>query len=293
MGMPAAMILLAFSLVLLWGVTAESDADQPFNENFQITFAGDHLKTSEDGQIWHLMLDNKTGSGFQTKHSYRFGWFSMKLKLVAGDSAGVVTTYYMVSKNFLTRDELDFEFLGNTTGEPYVLQTNVYVNGSGNREQRHMLWFDPTADYHTYAILWNNHQIVFFADLVPLRVYRNTGSNSFPNEQPMYIESTIWNADDWATQGGAVKTDWSKAPFISSYKKFRVDGCMWKDPFPDCVSTTTQNWWDQPQAWTLSDAQTLDHDWARRNFLIYDYCLDTKRFTQLPVECSVSPMQLK
>lgn len=58
------------------------------------------------------------------------------------------------------RDELDFEFLGNRTGEPYLIQTNVYKNGTGGREMRHMLWFDPTEDYHTYSILWNNHQIV-------------------------------------------------------------------------------------------------------------------------------------
>lgn len=57
-------------------------------------------------------------------------------------------------------DELDFEFLGNISGEPYLVQTNVYVNGSGNREQRHTLWFDPTTDFHTYSFFWNHRSIV-------------------------------------------------------------------------------------------------------------------------------------
>lgn len=59
-----------------------------------------------------------------------------------------------------THNEFDFEFLGNTTGEPYTVQTNVYVNGVGNREQRLNLWFDPAEDFHTYTIFWNQRQVL-------------------------------------------------------------------------------------------------------------------------------------
>ena len=59
-------------------------------------------------------------------------------------------------------DEIDFEFLGRIPGEDYILQTNVYGNGSTNtgREQRLRLWFDPTTDYHDYSILWTSEHIV-------------------------------------------------------------------------------------------------------------------------------------
>ncbi|KAJ1398866.1 Glycoside hydrolase family 16 [Sesbania bispinosa] len=59
-----------------------------------------------------------------------------------------------------THNEFDFEFLGNTTGEPYSVHTNVYVNEVGNREQRLNLWFDPTKDFHDYSIFWNQRQVV-------------------------------------------------------------------------------------------------------------------------------------
>ncbi|XP_022139937.1 probable xyloglucan endotransglucosylase/hydrolase protein 8 isoform X2 [Momordica charantia] len=286
--------VLVFTAALLAATSSSADDSKgTFADEFEMACPDDHFKTSEDGQIWHLSLDKDAGCGFQTKERYRFGWFSMKLKLVGGDSAGVVTAYYMCTENGAgpERDELDFEFLGNRSGQPYLIQTNVYKNGTGNREMRHILWFDPTEEFHTYSILWNDHQIVFYVDKVPIRVYRNAdkANNFFPNEKPMYLFSSIWNADDWATRGGLEKTNWTKAPFVSSYKDFSVEACQWEDPYPKCVSTTTEHWWDQYEAWHLSDSQKKDYAWVQRNLVIYDYCKDKERFPTLPWECSLSP----
>lgn len=73
---------------------------------------------------------------------------------------GLVFVWQMNSNTDAVRDEVDFEFLGNRTGQPYTVQTNIYAHGKGNREQRVNLWFDPAADFHTYTILWNHHHIV-------------------------------------------------------------------------------------------------------------------------------------
>ncbi len=70
-------------------------------------------------------------------------------------------------------DEVDIEFLGTIPGKPYTLQTNVYMRGSGDgrnigREMKLHLWFDPTRDFHNYAILWTPNEIhvsnIFIAD---------------------------------------------------------------------------------------------------------------------------------
>jgi len=40
----------------------------------------------------------------------------------------------------------------------------------------------------------------------------------------MRLYSSLWNdADDWATRGGFVKTDWTNAPFTASYRNFNAD----------------------------------------------------------------------
>lgn len=127
-------------------------------------------------------------------------------------------------------------------------------------------------------------------DRVPIRVYKNNGkaNNFFPKDKPMFMLSSIWNGDEWATRGGLEKTDWRKAPFVSSYTEFHVDGCQWEEPFPACAATTGEHWWDQYEAWNLDAAQQEDWSWVARNLVVYDYCNDRERYPQPPEECSLN-----
>ncbi|ERN10433.1 hypothetical protein AMTR_s00026p00206650 [Amborella trichopoda] len=260
-----------------------------FNKDFYITCSPNHVNTSKDEHERSLILDQSSGSGFASNDMFLFGQIDMQIKLVSGHSAGTVVAYYLTSDQ-PNRDELDFEFLGNVTGQPYILQTNIFADGFDNREERMYLWFDPTKDFHTYSILWNLHQIVFMVDWVPIRVYRNHADKGvpFPRRQPMSIKASLWNGDSWATRGGHDKIDWSKGPFIASFRNYKIDACVWRGNARFCRTDSETNWWNKERFSTLNWRQRKLFKWAIKYHLIYDYCKDNKRFNNiLPKECSL------
>ncbi|KAJ9689492.1 hypothetical protein PVL29_014936 [Vitis rotundifolia] len=261
-------------------------------QDLDITWGDGRAKILDNGQLLTLSLDKASGSGFQSQDEYLFGKIDMQLKLVPGNSAGTVTAYYLSSQG-PTHDEIDFEFLGNLSGDPYILHTNVFSQGKGNREQQFYLWFDPTADFHTYSVLWNPQRIIFSVDGTPIREFKNSESIGvpYPKNQPMRIYSSLWNADDWATRGGLVKTDWSQAPFTASYRNFNANACVWSSGSSSCSSnspsstSTNGGWYSQE----LDSTSQERMKWVQKNYMIYNYCTDTKRFPQgLPPECTAT-----
>ncbi|KAK9109580.1 hypothetical protein Sjap_017640 [Stephania japonica] len=264
-----------------------------FNRDFDLTWGDGRAKILNNGGLLTLSLDKASGSGFQSKNEYVFGKIDMQIKLVAGNSAGTVTAYYLSSQG-PTHDEIDFEFLGNLSGDPYILHTNVFSQGKGNREQQFYLWFDPTADFHTYSILWNPQRIIFSVDGTPIREFKNLESRgvSFPKNQPMRIYSSLWNADDWATRGGLVKTDWSHAPFTASYRNFNANACVVSSGSNSCsTATTATSANNNNKAWLSQELDSTSLErmrWVQKNYMIYNYCADAKRFPQgLPPECTL------
>ncbi|EPS58668.1 hypothetical protein M569_16144, partial [Genlisea aurea] len=255
-----------------------------FYSDVDVTWGDGRAQILDSGNELTLSLDKSSGSGFQSRNQYLFGRFDMQLKLVPGNSAGTVTTFFLSSQG-ADHDEIDFEFLGNSSGDPYTVHTNVFAQGKGNREQQFRLWFDPTADFHTYSIVWNPQRIIFMVDQIPIRVFSNNQAIGipFPNTQAMRVYCSLWNADDWATQGGRVKTDWSLAPFTASYRNFAINACS-----PgQCGSDTFSSGAWKTQALDAQGRNRLR--WVQQNYMIYNYCTDYKRFPQgIPVECKQS-----
>lgn len=115
-------------------------------------------------------------------------------------------------------------------------------------------------------------------DGMPLREFKNLEKAGVPflRQQPMRLYSSIWNADEWATRGGAVKTDWSQAPFTAAYKGFAADACA-------AGGGCEEKGW----GWEMMDEYGEDKlRWVQENYMIYNYCNDAKRFPQgFPKEC--------
>ncbi|KAL7592078.1 hypothetical protein Lser_V15G34280 [Lactuca serriola] len=275
------------AVVLLISILIVAVSAGSFYDDMDISFGGERAKILNGGQDLSLSLDQYSGSGFQSKHEYLFGRFDIQLKLVPGNSAGTVTTFYLSSQG-AGHDEIDFEFLGNSTGNPYTIHTNVYSQGKGNKEQQFHLWFDPTAAFHTYTIVWNSLRIIFLIDNIPVRVFTNNDAAGvpFPKSQPMRVYASLWNADDWATQGGRVKTDWTNAPFTALYRKFNANA---KKVGPNSVSTSSIN---DDQSWSTQGLDAAGRNrirWVQTKHMIYNYCNDRKRFPNgISAECKTS-----
>ncbi|KAI3813868.1 hypothetical protein L1987_18603 [Smallanthus sonchifolius] len=263
-----------------------------FDEVFSHLFGDNNLQVLKDGKSVHLSLDRRTGSGFLSHDLYLHGFFSASIKLPAYYTAGVVA-FYMSNGDIYEKnhDEIDFEFLGNIRGKEWKIQTNIYGNGSTSvgREERYSLWFDPCDDFHQYTIRWSQDHIIFYVDNVAIREIKRTESmgGDYPSK-PMTLYATIWDASEWATNGGKYKVNYKYAPYIAEFTNLVLHGCT-VDPIEllslQCDHETSSD--------SIVPMDRVKMESFRKKHMKYSYCQDQIRYKTPPSECVVDPKEAK
>ncbi|KAL8064631.1 hypothetical protein ABFX02_01G103400 [Erythranthe guttata] len=261
---------MAFNILLtiflcVFCLQANAALNTSFDAYYSYLWGGDHFSINPQRTEVQLKFDNSSGAGFRSKSNYGSGLFHVKMKLPSNKSGGIVPNFYLTAvpdgeSASKPHFEVDFEFLGSTG----KVQTNVYDSDAGHREQTFDLWFDPSADFHSYEILWNIYQIVFYIDNIPVRVFKNNIPGvAYPNK-PMHIEASIWNAE-WA---GAV--DWSKAPFFMHYSDFGFYACPGNNM---AVCSYDHLFWNRYKELTSVEKQKMAN--YRKKYMTYNYCVQS------------------
>ncbi|XP_004297640.1 PREDICTED: probable xyloglucan endotransglucosylase/hydrolase protein 33 [Fragaria vesca subsp. vesca] len=257
---------------------------------FSKAFGGSNVQVTGNGSMATLVLDKSSGSGLASVNKYHYGFFSAAIKLPPGDSSGVVVAFYLSNADVFphNHDEIDIELLGHDKRNEWVIQTNMYANGSVStgREEKFYLWFDPTTQHHQYTIIWNNYHAVFLVDNIPVREFEHK-SSFFPSK-PMTVYATIWDGSEWATHGGKYPVNYKNAPFTVSFAEMEISGCI-SNPSasaPSCSKTSSSlDPVEGPEFVKLTNQQVSAMDWARGKLMFYSYCKDTSRFKVMPPEC--------
>jgi xyloglucan:xyloglucosyl transferase len=265
------------------------------DQGYYHAFGGSNIRPTNNGSTADLILDKSSGSGLVSKNKYYYGFFSAAIKLPPGFTSGVVIAFYLSNADVYphNHDEIDFELLGHEKRREWVLQTNVYGNGSvkTGREEKFYLWFDPTMQFHQYSILWNNHHTVFLVDNIPVRqvIHNNAIGSAYPSK-PMSVYSTIWDGSEWATRGGKYPVNYKFAPFVASFGAMEMEGCIMHEKNSTTLCSKSGLSSLDPiegQDFTkLSEQQITGLKWARGRRMFYSYCKDTSRYKVLPPECN-------
>ncbi|XP_012842648.1 PREDICTED: xyloglucan endotransglucosylase/hydrolase protein 3-like [Erythranthe guttata] len=245
-------------------------ANKTFYDYYSYLWGTDHFIINPEGTEVQLKCDKSSGAGFRSKSQYAFGVFRIKMKIPNKKTGGIVTSFYLTSQGDnedpnANHFELDFEFFGTTNA---TIQTNVFMNDSGHREQAFKLWFNPAWDFHTYEIRWNPYLILFSIDNIPIRVYYYTVLQPYPIV-PMYVQASIWDPPPEWTWPGPV--NWENAPFIAHYSDFGFDAC----PTPtanikECYSD--RYYWNNLSYIQLSDHEKEVMKTYQQKYMTYDYC---------------------
>jgi len=127
-------------------------------------------------------------------------------------------------------------------------------------------------------------------DDVPIREIRRIEAmgHDFPSK-PMSLYATIWDASEWATNGGKYKVDYRYAPYVAQFSDLVLHGCA-VDPIDKarkCNDVGSSGL--IPRG--ITPLQRLKMSSFRKQHMTYSYCYDRARYKIPPAECILDPKE--
>lgn len=137
----------------------------------------------------------------QSKATYGFGLYEARLKAAKGSGLVSALFTYTGPVQKTPHDEIDVEVLGRDTTR---FDTNWFVNGRGENQEKIALETPADAAMTTYAFEWTPDRLRWFVDGKPVR---DAPAPAF-SDAPQKVFLSLWN-------GGEGTTGWLGRPDAS------------------------------------------------------------------------------
>jgi len=136
------------------------------------------------------------GAELRTKAAYIYGRFDVCYK--ASPASGQLSTFFtyheLGSEGINEWNEIDIEIMGRFDDN---VQFNTITPGRANHVRNQRVNFDPSADFHHYAIEWTPDYVAWFVDSI--EVYRQNGTHISTLTENQKMMMNIWQPvyQDW------------------------------------------------------------------------------------------------
>jgi beta-glucanase (GH16 family) len=160
-----------------------------------------------DGQLGiRLPGGTVNGGEMRSRSLYRFGTYRARIRVANAPSS--LTAFFLYRAPDY-QQELDIELYNDSTGR---VMFSTYSGGAQTNTRTVLMGFDPTADFHEYAVEYQPNSVRFLVDGAPLQTWSSgipkSAMNVFVNAWfPSWLAGQAPDSDrftsvDWLEYSG-------------------------------------------------------------------------------------------